>query len=88
MNWAFLLVDLLAFVLYWVLLFAVEVSRSETYAQERRVFRVYLLTMLLWSAAAFLLSSGIGDVSLWFRIIHLCLAWISPGDLRVCKDHP
>jgi len=68
MNWAFLLVDLLAFVLYWVLLFTVEVSRSETYAQERRVFRVYLLTMLLWSAAAFLLSSGIGDAALWFRI--------------------
>lgn len=69
MNWAILLVDLLAFAFYWALFFAVEVSRSRGYAQERRVFRVYLMTMLLWSAAAFLLSSGIGDVSLWFRIV-------------------
>jgi diguanylate cyclase (GGDEF)-like protein len=69
MDWSILLVDLLAFLLYWALFFAVIVARSGGYALARRSFRLYLLTMLLWSLAAFLLNSGLDDVSLWFRIV-------------------
>jgi HD-GYP domain-containing protein (c-di-GMP phosphodiesterase class II) len=63
------LIPLLALLLYGVLFLVVTLSRSLTQIQERRVFREYLLAMLIWSVSAFLVLIGIGEVAFEFRVM-------------------
>ncbi|MBE3040722.1 MAG: HD domain-containing protein [Chloroflexi bacterium] len=63
------LIPLLAVMLYGVLFLVVAFSRSSTQIQERRIFREYLLAMLLWSLCAFLMLIGIGGVVFEFRLM-------------------
>lgn len=63
------LIPLLAVILYGVLFLAVTFSRSSTQIQERRIFREYLLAMLLWSVGAFLVLIGLGGVVFEFRLM-------------------
>ena len=63
------LIPLLAVILYGVLFPVVALSKSSTQIQERRVFREYLLMMLLWSLAAFLVLASNGGVVFLFRLM-------------------
>lgn len=63
------LIPLLAVILYGVLFLVVSLSKSTSQIQERRVFKEYLLTMLLWSLGAFLVLIGNGDVVVEFRLM-------------------
>ena len=63
------LVPLFAVFLYGVLFLVVTFSKSSTQIQERRIFREYLLAMLVWSVIAFLVLIGIGDVVFEFRLM-------------------
>lgn len=63
------LIPLLAAMLYGVLFLVVTLSKPSTKIQERRIFREYLLAMLLWSVSAFLILIGIGGVVFEFRLM-------------------
>ena len=63
------LIPLLAVILYGVIFLVVVFSRATTQIHERRIFREYLLTMLLWSLVAFLVLLGNGGVVFEFRLM-------------------
>lgn len=65
------LIPLLAVMLYGVVFLVVAFSKPTTQIQERRIFREYLLTMLLWSLGAFLVLLGTGGVVFEFRLMLL-----------------
>ena len=68
MGWdIYTLVPIFATVTYGVVFLMVAFSRPQT--QARRVFRWYLLAMLIWSLSAFLVLVGVGEVLLWFRLM-------------------
>src|SRR5271157_5826986 len=64
-----LIVPLIAFILYWVLLFVVTKYRRGAPTRAQRVFPEYLITMMLWSLSAFIVFIGWGDISFWFRLM-------------------
>ena len=63
------LIPLLAVILYGVLFLVVGFSKSTTQIPERRIFREYLLTMLLWSLGAFVVLLGNGGIVFEFRLM-------------------
>ena len=70
MNWEpSALIPLMSVLLYGILFLVVASSRSLTQVQERRIFQEYLLAMLLWSVAAFVVLIGIGGVVFEFRLM-------------------
>jgi HD-GYP domain-containing protein (c-di-GMP phosphodiesterase class II) len=76
MHWELTaLIPLLAVMLYGVVFLAVVFSRSTTQIQERRIFREYLLTMLLWSLVAFLVLISNGGVASEFRLMLVPALW-------------
>ena len=70
MHWEpIALIPLMSVLLYGGLFLAVARSKSLSQIQERRVFREYLLTMLLWSLGAFWVLIGNGEVDYEFRLM-------------------
>ena len=61
------LIPLFAINIYGILFLVVSLTKPIT--QERRGFRVYLLTMLLWSFSSFVTMTGWGDTLFWFRFM-------------------
>ncbi|MCB2179542.1 HD domain-containing protein [bacterium] len=68
MNWSITtIIPLLASLLY-VALFVV-IAFFTPLNRPRRIFVVYLLSMVVWSLSAFMTVSGLVEVLVWFRIM-------------------
>ncbi len=61
------IVSITASILYGVLFVVVITSKPRT--QLRESFSIYLLTMFVWSASAFLVVTGLGSTLFWFRLM-------------------
>ncbi len=76
------LIALFAVILYGAVFLAVAISRSKNQIQERRIFKEYLLAMLLWSMVAFLVLISNGGVVFAFRLMLVPALWSMAALLR------
>jgi HD-GYP domain-containing protein (c-di-GMP phosphodiesterase class II) len=61
------LITILATLLFGGIFTLVMVSRPLN--QLRKIFGLYLLTMMFWSVSAFFTIAGLGEVLIWFRVM-------------------
>jgi hypothetical protein len=61
------LIPIFATITYGVIFLVVAFSKPQT--QSRRVFRWYLLAMVIWSLSALLVLVDVGRVQFWFRMM-------------------
>ena len=71
------LIPLFAIIIYGILFLLVSLTKPQT--QERRGFRVYLLTMVLWSTSSFVTMTGWGDTLFWFRLMSASATFSMPA---------
>jgi HD-GYP domain-containing protein (c-di-GMP phosphodiesterase class II) len=65
----YIIVCLATLLLYWVLLFLVLRYRHGAHSSAQRVFPIYLGVMMLWSLSGLMAYIGVGDLTLWFRLM-------------------
>ena len=61
------IISVAATVLYAALIVMVVVSKPQNIIKRR--FRLYLLSMLLWSFSAFMVLADLGYTTFWFRLM-------------------
>ena len=71
------LIPLFAIITYGTLVLLVSLTKPQT--QERRGFRVYLLTMFLWSISSFVTMTGWGDTLFWFKLMSASATFSMPA---------